>query len=259
MLIDSHAHLDLLNDAEGAYGNALQAGVKAIISVGIDLKSTQKNKAYADKWDNVFFTAGLHPHDAAKADEAFWLKMEDLAGHGAKAIGECGLDFYRDRSPRNVQRKAFARQVEIAQKLNLPLIVHDRDAHHEVTDILEALDAGQVGGVLHCFSGDYSFARRVLDMNFCLGIAGVLTYPKNQALRDLVRKVPLERLLLETDCPYLSPVPFRGKPNEPSYMTHTWLGLADALQKKPEEIARQTTQNCLELFNLSLAEQQCTA
>lgn len=283
ILIDSHAHLDMLKDPTEAMTRAHQAGVAQVVTIGIDLASSQKAAALAAALPGVYFTVGLHPHDAAQAqvpgshdgsgaavvradspgarsefaydaaqpDEAYWLRMEDLARSGAVAIGECGLDFFRDRSPRPAQRLAFARQIELAKKLDLPLVIHDRDAHDEVAAMLREHGASDVGGVLHCFSGDLALAKEVMDLGFMLGITGTITYKNNDFLRALAREVPLSRLVIETDCPFLAPMPHRGKrDNEPAYVALTCAALAQALGKDLEQVAAATTANARRLFRL---------
>jgi TatD DNase family protein len=198
----------------------------------------------------VFYTVGLHPHEAAEANEALWTEMEELARAGARAIGECGLDYYRDLSPRPAQGEAFARQIDLARRLKLPLVIHDRDAHAQTVAMLQQHQAQEVGGVFHCFSGDLGLAREALDLGFMLGVTGTITYPKNEALRALVKEVPRSRLVIETDCPYLTPVPHRGKKNEPAFVAYTNAGLAQALGIDPAECAALTTANARRLYNL---------
>jgi TatD DNase family protein len=250
-LIDSHAHLDMLDDLDGTLRAATRAGVVQIVTIGVDLPSSQAAAGLAARLPGVFATVGLHPHDAAQADQNYFARMKTLAQESrAVAIGECGLDFYRDLSPRAAQQRAFAAQIEMALELGLPLVIHDRDAHQETADTLKEQDAGRVGGVLHCFSGDLTLARQVLDLGFCLGITGTITYKNAGALRELVGLVPAQRLLLETDCPYLSPMPYRGKPNQPAYLTHTNAGLAQALGLTPERTAALTTANTRRVYGL---------
>ncbi len=250
LLVDSHAHLDLLQEPEKALALGRAAGVVQVVTIGIDLATSRRAARFAQEHEDVFYTVGLHPHDAAQADEALWAQMESLAREGAVAWGECGLDFFRDRSPRPLQREAFARQIELALKLGLPLVIHDREAHAEVLGMLREQDAGRVGGVVHCFSGDAALARQVLDLGFSIGIDGPITYPKNEVLREAARAVPLESILLETDCPFLAPQAKRGKPNQPAFLTYTCQGLAQALGREPAEVARVTTANTRRLFGL---------
>lgn len=251
-MIDSHAHLEMLKDLSAVLENARQAGVKQIVTIGIDLASSRKASILAKTYDNVFHSIGLHPHDAKKASAPkFWDDFCQLVEtRPPVAIGECGLDYFRNLSAADEQRKAFARQIEIALKYNLPLVVHDREAHKETVKILRDNHASKVGGVLHCFSGDVDMALAVVDMGFYLGIPGVITYAKNQSLRDLVKKVPPERLLLETDCPFLSPEPMRGQKNQPAYMRHTAMALAKALERSLEETMELTSNNTRRLFGL---------
>ena len=254
-LIDTHAHLDLLKDPLAAFGRAKEAGVGQIITVGIDLESSRRAADFSRDLLGVFCTVGLHPHEAAKASPDLWAELKLLAlTVSAVAVGECGLDFYRDLSPRHLQRDVFAAQIELAKDLGLPLVVHDRDAHSEVLNTLAKSGAERVGGVVHCFSGDATLAEELVSLGFRLGITGVITYKKSDELRALVKKVPLTKLLIETDCPYLSPEPYRGKPNEPSYITHTHQALAKALGITPEEVASVTTDNARRLFSLPYME-----
>lgn len=250
-LIDSHAHLEMLDDLEGALRNAAQAGVSQIVTIGVDLASSRVAAGLAARLPGVYATVGLHPHDAAQADEAYFGQMKDLAqASGAVAIGECGLDFYRDLSPRDAQRRAFAQQISMALELGLPLVIHDRNAHQETAAILQEHDASRVGGVLHCFSGGLDLARQVLDLGFYIGITGTITYKNAGVLRELTRLVPAERLMLETDCPYLSPLPYRGKPNQPAYLEHTNAGLAQAMGLSPADTAALTTANTRRMYRL---------
>ncbi|MDR1397286.1 MAG: TatD family hydrolase, partial [Desulfarculales bacterium] len=222
-MTDSHAHLEMLKDLPQALINAKQAGVRRIVTVGTDLSSSRKASVLAGRHEHVFHTIGLHPHEAgACAQPGFWNDFRELAiARPPRAIGECGFDFFRNLSPPQLQSQAFAGQIEIALELGLPLVVHDREAHRETLDMLKATDARRVGGVLHCFSGDLAMAEEVLSLGFYLGIPGVITYKKNQSLRDLVKLTPPDRLLLETDCPFLSPEPKRGQQNQPAYMAYT--------------------------------------
>ncbi len=249
-LIDTHAHLDMLEDPEAALTRARAAGVVQMVTIGVDLASSRRAAELARTHRDVFYTVGLHPHDAAQTGEALWAEIEALARAGAMAVGECGLDFYRDLSPRAAQREAFARQIDLARRLRLPLVIHDRDAHAETVAILKEQRAHEVGGVFHCFSGGLDLAKQALDMGFMLGVTGTITYPKNQALRALVREMPKGRLVVETDCPYLAPVPHRGKKNEPAFVAFTNQGLARAMGISAEDCAALTTANARRLYGL---------
>jgi TatD DNase family protein len=249
-IIDTHAHLDMLDNPEAALERAWTVGVVQVMTIGVDLASSRRAAALAGEHEGVFYTVGLHPHDAAQANEALWTETEALAKAGARAIGECGLDFFRDLSPRTAQREAFARQIDLARRLKLPLVIHDRDAHAETVAMLKEHRADEMGGVFHCFSGDLGLAKQALDLGFMLGITGTITYPKNEALRALVREVPRSSLVIETDCPYLTPAPYRGKKNEPAFVAFTNAGLAQALGIDPAECAALTTANARRLYGL---------
>lgn len=255
-LVDSHAHLDMLKDPAAALRRAMENQVAQVVAIGIDLDSSLRAAELTREHIGVFCTVGLHPHDAGKASVGLWSELKRLALTApAVAVGECGLDYYRDRSPRTTQREVFKRQIELALDLGLPLVVHDREAHADVLGILRESGAERVGGVVHCFSGDRRFAKRVLDLGFMIGVPGTITYKNNDELREVVKSVPLNKLLIETDCPFLSPEPYRGKPNEPAYLLHTLTALAEVLGQEPETVAATTADNARRLFGLPLMEQ----
>jgi TatD DNase family protein len=231
---------------------AAEAGVRQMVTIGTDLPSSRQAAVLAKRHGHVFHTIGLHPHSAREcAAPGFWDEFRRLAAaRRPVAIGECGFDFFRNLSPPEAQRQAFAGQIEVALELGLPLVVHDRQAHRETLDLLKKMEAGRVGGVLHCFSGDLAMAGEVLALGFYLGIPGVITYKKNQELRELVKELPLDRLLLETDCPFLTPEPKRGKPNQPAYLLYTARALAAALDMELSELITLTSANTSRLFNL---------
>ena len=225
MWIDSHAHLEMKEfdpDRPRVIERALAKGLTGIITIGTDLESSHKALALAATYRNIWATVGVHPHDAASF-------RPEILPHLAKltedplvvAVGEIGLDFYRNLSPPDRQRETFRHLVQLARTVALPIIVHDREAHEEVLAILREEKAQEVGGVFHCFSGDWEMARRCLDMNFFLSVTGAVTYKKGSVLEEVVQRAPLESLLLETDAPYLAPHPFRGKRNEPAHLIHT--------------------------------------
>ena len=262
MIIDSHAHLDLLEDPQAALDRARQAKVIHVVAIGVDLETSVKAAEFAEKEKDVSFCPGIHPHDAAGAPPDFPKQLFELAQNkGAVGWGECGLDYFYNKSPKEIQRRVFSEQIEAAKKAGLPLVIHDREAHEEILALLAEQDAGQVGGVIHCFSGDEIIAQKALDLGFHLGITGTITFPKSEGLRRAVAITPLDRLLVETDCPFLAPVPKRGKPNEPSYLPYTVAALARVLEKDPEKLALATSQNTNRLFglNLDLEETKCTA
>ncbi|NQT88830.1 TatD family hydrolase [bacterium] len=252
-LIDSHAHVDsarLAADEAGVLARAREAGVTCVVNAGADMPSSRAAIALAHRSPMVFASVGVHPHDADEVTEADWAELEQLAeDERVVAIGECGLDFYRDLSPRDVQREVFARHLALAERVGLPVIIHCRDAYDEFLEVLRAERQAPVCGVLHCFQGDAVAARGALDMGLVLGIGGSLTFPREEALRQVVAGLPLDRLLIETDAPYLTPRPMRGK-NEPAYVRFVAERLAEVLGERIERVAAVTTANARDLFGL---------
>lgn len=254
MIVDTHAHLtfpELREDLEAVLARAREAGVGAIITVGTDPADSRAAVELASGTEGVWATVGVHPHDAAALSEAV---LDDLAALAVSpkvvAWGEIGLDYYRDRSPRQDQRRWFRAQVARARELSLPLVIHDREAHADTLEILKAEAGGGLRGVFHCFSGDAAFADEVLALGFQLSIPGTVTYPKNEELRRVVARVPLERCLLETDCPFLAPQPRRGKRNEPGLIVHTARTVAEIKGLEVADVARITTRASRELFGV---------
>ena len=259
MFFDTHAHLDLppLCEAEEAVvRRARDAGVARIATVGIDPESGERAVSIAHRHAGVYAVVGLHPHDAGRLSDPLLARLEALSRcDKVVAIGETGLDFYRDRARRDDQRAAFREQVRLARRRGLPVVVHDRDAHDEVLSILSEENAGEVGGIIHCFSGDLAMARRALAMNFLVSIPGAITYKGSEKQVEAVRALPLDRLLIETDCPFLAPVPHRGRPNEPSYVPLVAAKVAEIKGVSVEDVARTTTVNALRLFRIPVEEE----
>jgi TatD DNase family protein len=220
-LVDTHAHLDLLEEDIGeALRNAGQAGVSEIVTVGINLPSSRRALELAATYPQVHAVVGMHPHDASELDAAALRELKSMAEDPlVVGIGETGLDFYRNLSPRPAQERAFRAQVELAMELSLPVVIHDREAHTETMRVLEEYAPFDGRLVLHCFSGDPEMARACLDMGGYISVAGPVTFRNAGRLRDIVKEIPLEGLTIETDCPFLSPHPFRGKPNSPQRLT----------------------------------------
>ena len=254
-LIDTHAHLDippLGGQEEEIVSRARDAGVTQIITVGVDLESSEKAVELASRFHNVYASIGVHPHDAKRVGDPEYDRLIDLSAHEkVVAWGEIGLDYAKNYSPPSVQKRCFVRQLHMALELGLPVIVHDRDAHDDVLEILEGEVKGKIRGVVHCFSGDKGIARRVLDLGFMISVTGVVTFPKADQLKEVVRYVPLERMFLETDSPYLTPVPYRGKPNEPARVFYVAKEVAGLKGVSIEEVARCTSKNARDFFNLS--------
>lgn len=254
MLVDTHCHLDFSNfadDRSEILSRAEQVGVKRIISIGIDISTSQRAVALAEANEGVFATVGIHPHNACHLSSPDIQQLLSLARNSqVVAYGEVGLDFYRNYQPRSEQQFCFREQLELARHLQLPLVLHDRDAHEDILQILQEARAWEFGGTMHCFSGDWSFARQCLDLGFYISIAGPVTFSKSETLREVARRCPLDRLLLETDAPFLAPVPKRGKRNEPAFLVHTAEKIASLRKLSLEEVGRQTTLNARKLFKL---------
>ncbi len=252
-MIDSHAHLEMAEfdrDRAEAVDRAHRAGVRIIVTVGTTLEDCRKAVDIAEACPGVFAAVGIHPHDAREIVPETYDALKEMARRDkVVAWGEIGLDFYRDRSPRETQRERFREQLALAAEADLPVIIHDREAHAETLAALEVWQ-GRRRGVVHCFSGDWAMARRCLDLGFYISIAGPVTYPKNERLRDIARRIPPDRLLVETDAPYLAPQTVRGRRNEPAYVTHTAARIAEVRGVSPADLDRTTTRNAVRLFGL---------
>jgi TatD DNase family protein len=246
-LVDSHCHLDdekFDPDRAQVIERALVAGVELMMAIGtggdLDVAIQQ-----AERYPFIYATIGVHPHDAAKATPDTFARLHDLASHPkVLAIGEIGLDYHYDFSPRDVQRSVFERQLEIAADCHKPIVIHTREAWD---DTMAQVGSLPHGGIMHCFTGDSAQARQALDLGFHLSFGGVLTFPKAESLREAARITPEDRLLVETDCPYLAPVPHRGKRNEPAFVVDTARRLAQVRGVTPESIAACTTRNFRDL------------
>jgi TatD DNase family protein len=255
MLVDAHCHLEPedFGDLPEVIARARAAGLVRAVVVGQFQRpgdfghALQLARAHPDF---LVATLGIHPHEAARATDSDWATLEQLcAREDVKAVGEAGLDYYYDRSPRGVQRESLVRQAALAKRLTKPLVVHVRDAHEDCHRILS--ESGVSRGVIHCFTGDTDTARRYLELGFHLSISGVVTYKKTEALQDAVRLTPLDRLLVETDSPFLAPVPHRGRRNEPAYVVETARKIAELKAAPLDEIARVTSENAARLFGFS--------
>ena len=256
-LFDTHAHLhfpELLADLDAVLERARAAGVTGMVTIGTDRETNPAAVALAERLPDVYATVGIHPHDAGEATDADFEAMERLARGSAKvvALGEMGLDFFRDLSPRDVQDTVLRRQLEMARRLRKPVVIHCRDAHDETLAILDEERARETGGVMHCFSGDVAIARRCLDLGLYISLAGPVTYKNARALPDVARFVPEDRLVVETDCPYLPPTPHRGKRNEPAYVALTAAHVAGLRGADPEALCDALTANAAKLFRITL-------
>ena len=259
MYFDTHAHLDLapLCDAEeDVVRRARGAGVSHVVTIGIDPESSERAIAIAHRHAGVYAAVGLHPHDASGCSPDALERLERLSAcDKVVGIGETGLDFYRDRSPRDAQRAAFREQIRLARRRNLPVIVHDRDAHDEALAILAEENARETGGIFHCFSGDLAMARKAVSMNFLISIPGAITYRGSEKQVEAVRNIPLEKILIETDCPFLAPLPHRGKANEPAYVPLVARAIAGIKGVSPEDVARVTSLNAMRIFRIPADEE----
>src|SRR2546425_3994186 len=230
---------------------ARQAGVTRMLTIGTEVPTSRAAIALAEAEPDVWATVGVHPHDAADADAGVLTEIERLAG-GPRvvAVGEIGLDFFRDLSPRDVQERIFRHLLGVARRLRKPVVVHCRDAHAEVLAILAEERASEVGGIMHCFSGDVEIARRCLDLGLLISLAGPVTYPNARALPEVARFVPGDRLVIETDCPFLPPQGYRGKRNEPAYLSITAARVAELRGETIDALAARTTANACALLGI---------
>jgi TatD DNase family protein len=253
-LVDSHAHLELdplYQQAGEVVKRAGDAGVAYIVTVGIDLEDIRRALEIADRFPQVFASVGFHPHNAKDVGTQGLSKIEEVASHPkVLAYGEIGLDFFRNLSPKDRQISVFSDQLSLAKRLGKPVVIHLRNAYREGLEMLEKAAPFLAGGVIHCFSGDQQDAQRALALGFHISIPGTVTYKKNDVLRSIVRDLPDDRILLETDCPFLAPEPLRGKDNEPAYIVHTAKRVAEVRKVSLNHIARVTTENAKRFFKI---------
>lgn len=254
-LIDSHAHIygrEFNDDFPAMLDRAVQAGVSHIVVPGGDLESSREACEISARYSRIYPAIGVHPHDAERVGDKCYGIIRELVKAFPKvvAIGEIGLDFYRDRSPREDQESVFRRFIRLAREFDLPIIIHDRDAHDRVMRILREEKGGETGGVLHCFSGDLKMARECVEMGFYISFPGTITFAANEQLREVVRGVKIENLLLETDSPYLAPIPFRGKRNEPAHVRIVAEKVAELKGLTLADVGRITSLNAKKLFRI---------
>lgn len=254
MLIDSHAHLDgkeFDHDRKEVLEYAFESGIEKIINIGFDFPSSQRSIALAEEYEQVYAAVGFHPHDAKEAKEGYLQSLQRLAAHPkVVAIGEIGLDYYYNHSDPEVQRKVFVEQIGLARELKMPVIIHNRDAHGDTLEILQRERGGENGGVLHCFSGSWEMAKTCMDLGFYISLAGPVTFKNARKAIEVAVNMPLSRLLVETDCPYLTPEPYRGKRNEPAYVRFVAERIAELKGVSLEELAAATKRNTEELFGI---------
>jgi TatD DNase family protein len=253
-LIDSHAHLDFPDYADkldSVLKRAQNAGVSRIISVGTTLEGSTSCLALAKKYPFIYSTAGIHPHEAKDVTQECYERIDELAKDDrVVAIGEVGLDYHYEHSPRETQKEVFRRFIGLAKKTGLPLVIHTREAEEDTLQILESEKASEVGGVIHCFSGSVELAKKCLEMGFHISIPGIVTFKKATNVHEVVKMVPIEKMLIETDSPFLAPIPYRGKRNEPAYVKIVAEKVAELKGLSLEDVARITTLNTERLFSI---------
>ncbi len=254
MLIDTHAHLNAQEfdeDRDEVIARARENGVSTIINIGFNRETIPTCLELAEKYEFIYAVVGWHPQDAKDMTDSDLEWLEELSRHPKViGLGEMGLDYYWDTSPRDVQAEVFRKQIRLARKLQMPIVIHNRDAHQDIIDILREEKAEEVGGIMHCFSGSWETAKMALDMNFYISFGGPLTFKNAKKPKEVAVQVPLDRLLVETDCPYLTPHPFRGKRNETGYVRYVAEEMANLHGLSYEEMARITSDNAKRLFKL---------
>jgi TatD DNase family protein len=254
MLFDTHAHLNdekFDEDRDEVILRAKENGVARIVNVGFNRETIPTSLALAEKYDFIYTAVGWHPQDAKDMVKGDLDWLRELSCHEkVVAIGEIGLDYYWDTSPKDVQQEVFRKQIRLAKELNLPIIIHDREAHQDIVNILREEKADEVGGIMHCFSGSLEMAKECLSMNFYLSFGGPVTFKNAKKPKEIVKEIPLDRLLIETDCPYLTPEPYRGKRNETGYVRYVAETIASLRGMDPEELARLTFDNAKRVFRM---------
>jgi TatD DNase family protein len=256
MLFDTHVHLNadqFEEDVEDVITRAKETGVANMVVVGFDEKTINRALELVQTYDFLYAAVGWHPVDAIdmKDDHLVWL--EELSDHPkVVALGEMGLDYHWDKSPKEIQKDVFRKQIRLAKKVKKPIIIHNREADQDIVNILKEEEAKDVGGIMHCFGGSVEIAKECLAMNFHISLGGPVTFKNAKRPKQVAKEIPLERLLIETDCPYLAPHPYRGKRNEPAYVKLVAEQIAELKEMEYEEVAKQTTKNAKKLFGLPL-------
>lgn len=255
MLFDTHAHLNAEQfdtDLEEVIARAKAEKVERIVVVGFDKPTITRAMELIEEYDFIYAAIGWHPVDAIDMTEEDLLWIKELSAHEkVVAIGEMGLDYHWDKSPKDIQKEVFRKQIALAKEVNLPIIIHNRDATEDVVTILKEEGAEEVGGIMHCFTGSAEVARQCMDMNFYISFGGPVTFKNAKKPKEVAKEIPNDRLLIETDCPFLTPHPFRGKRNEPSYVKYVAEQLAELKGLTYEEIASITTENAKRLFRMN--------
>lgn len=252
-MIDTHAHLqwpDFDKDREQVIKRAFDAGLRAIVNIGYDLNASREAVRIADAHEGIYAVAGIHPHNAKTIPANVLSSLRELARDSkVVAIGEIGLDYYRDLSPRAQQKEAFEQQIRLAKELELPVVIHDREAHADVLQVVRSYGK-DITGVLHCFSGSVEMAREAIKLGYLISLAGPVTFPNARNLHQLVQNLPVESVVLETDCPWLAPQPHRGKRNEPAFIVETARKVAELKGIPFDELVEATSENAERLFRI---------
>lgn len=255
MLFDTHVHVNaeqFNEDLEDVIERAQEAGVNNMVVVGFDRPTITRAMELIETYDFMYAAVGWHPVDAIDMTEEDLKWIEDLSSHPkVVAIGEMGLDYHWDKSPKAIQMEVFRKQIRLAKKVGLPIIIHNREATADIVNILKEEEASEVGGIMHCFSGSAETAMECIDMNFYISLGGPVTFKNAKKPKEVAAAVPLDRLLIETDCPYLAPHPYRGKRNEPSYVKLVAEQIAEIKQLSVEEVSQATTDNAKKLFGIN--------
>ncbi|GKU85031.1 TatD family hydrolase [Niallia sp. NCCP-28] len=255
MLFDTHTHLNaeqFEDDLEATIQRALDAGMEKMIVVGFDRPTIEKAMELIDKYSFLYASIGWHPVDAVDMTEEDLVWIEELAKHPkVVALGEMGLDYHWDKSPKDIQKQVFRKQIQLAKKVKLPIIIHNREATADIVEILREEEAKEVGGIMHCYGGSVETAKECIEMNFYISLGGTVTFKNAKKPKEVAASIPLEKLLIETDCPYLAPTPYRGKRNEPSYVQLVAEEIAEIKGISYEEVAKKTTENAKKLFGIS--------
>ncbi|ENQ3108320.1 TatD DNase family protein [Bacillus sp. 491mf] len=254
MLFDTHSHLNaeqFKEDLQEVIARMKEVGVSYTVVVGFDEVTIKKAIELAETYDFIYAAVGWHPVDAIDMTEEHLKWLEELAAHPkVVALGEMGLDYHWDKSPKEVQKEVFRKQIRLARKVNLPIIIHNREATQDIVDILKEENASEVGGIMHCYSGGVEVAKQCVEMNFLISLGGPVTFKNAKKPKEVAMEIPMEQLLIETDCPYLTPHPFRGKRNEPSYVKLVAEEIAKLKGLFYEEVAIKTTENAKKLFGI---------
>src|SRR3954468_8747820 len=255
MLFDTHAHLndDQYNeDLEEVITRAQSEGVTNMVVVGFDRKTIQRAMELAENYEFIFACVGWHPVDAIDMTEEDLVWIEELTAHPkVVAIGEMGLDYHWDKSPKDIQKEVFRKQIRLAKKVKLPIVIHNREATADIVDILKEEGAEEVGGIMHCFSGSPEVAKECIKMNFYISLGGPVTFKNAKKPKEVAAEVPLDKLLIETDCPYLAPHPYRGKRNEPAYVKLVAEQIAELKGISLADVAKKTTENAKKIFDIN--------